>query len=112
MTAEQQHISDGCLCKECYGLAEYMILSQGHDFGLQRAPRPHDRPMRLQIVTAGSAPRHAKTFAGPIVETPCTGEMICECKRCTAQVTAAVKRGGVGSGARQPWEPRPSRRAA
>lgn len=56
---------------------------------------------RLHVVTM---PHHR--------EVPCDGTMLCSCKRCTAQRAALVQRGARGSGARQPWNPKPAGRAA
>jgi hypothetical protein len=109
-TAEQARIRDGCRCKECFGLAEHMLLSTGRDFGLPRAPRPHDPTSRLHVVTAG--PSNGITFTGPLQdEKPCTGGMLCACKRCSAEIAARVQQGGKGAGA-QPWTPRAARQAA
>jgi hypothetical protein len=105
MNDEQRWIANGCRCRECFGLAETMILSAGKDFGLPRAPRPHDGPRKLRIVTPGPAPKDAKTFEGVVpTEQLCDGSMTCACTRCESQRAALVKRGSKGSAARQPWE--------
>jgi hypothetical protein len=110
MTAEQARIRDGCRCQECWGLAEHMLLSTGRDFGLPRAPRPHDPTSRLHIVTAGAS--EGISFAGPLHDDkPCTGGMLCDCKNCSAEIAARVQR-GPGTGKQQPWSPRPARQAA
>jgi hypothetical protein len=89
MTREQKRIAEGCRCKACFGLAEYMILLVGKDFGLERAPGCHSSAARP-------------------LEDHCDGTFTCGCKRCTADRTAAAKRGPVRIPL--PWEPRPSRR--
>lgn len=102
---ERARIVGGCKCKECFGLAEVMIVSQCDDFGLPRAARPHDGPRRLRIVTPGPATKDATTFEGVVpTEQSCDGSMTCTCTRCESQRAALVKRGSKGSGARQPWE--------
>lgn len=89
----------GCRCRECYGLAEYM-LEQGKDFGLERAPG-HERA-RLRVVTV----------AGRTVMTPsCDGTMTCSCERCVGERMTRVKAQRAAN-RRQPWMPRPARAAA
>jgi hypothetical protein len=107
VTSEQKRIRDGCRCGECFWLAEHMILTTGRDFGLPRAPRPHDQAT-LRVVTANTT--DGISFTGPL-EKPCTGGMTCDCKHHRAERAGLVKRGPRET-ARQPWEPRPARRAA
>ncbi len=100
MTDEQKRIDSGCKCKQCFGLAEYMILWSGHDFGLERAPGCHPgRTVKLHVTTTGT----------PTVAPACNGLMTCPCERCVGERFEAVNRGVRPE--TQPWMPRPSRRA-
>lgn len=108
MNSEQQRIASGCKCRECFGLAETMLLESGRDFGLERAPRPHDPETRLHVVTPGIS--IGRSFAGPLaLEQPCTDEMTCDCKSC---VRDRRNRTRGGRAEHQPWMPRPARQAA
>lgn len=67
----------GCKCRECYGLAEYMLEHRGRDFGLPAT--------KITVLTYGP----------PIqsVEDLCDGTMLCQCKACTAERAARIKQG-------------------
>lgn len=70
-----------CCCRECMGLAEFMLNVTGKDYGLARA--------------SGHAPF--------LVESdPCDGSMTCACKRCEAERRARIVR--PVRPAPQPWE--------
>lgn len=115
---------DGCRCTQCWGLAEHMLEETGNDLGLPAAPGH----ARLRVVTAGSAchgyqnacvcpncvARSGKTlhtFQGAISpEQPCDGSMTCTCTQCSQERRQRVV--NASSDTRQPWQPRPARRAA
>lgn len=65
--------STGCHCRECFGLAEYMLEHHGRDFGLPRVT----------------------TFGAPLIslEDACDGSMLCSCKRCSKERAARVDAG-------------------
>lgn len=67
---------DGCKCRACYGLAEYMLDHRGSTFGL---------PPTITILT------HGPPVAS--LETMCDGSMLCPCKHCTAERAARIRQG-------------------
>ena len=73
-----------CKCKDCYGLAEYMMDLTGKDYGLKRAEgHKGDSPPMPGVKE-------------------CNGSMTCECKECSRQKQLLVtKHKGP---AKQPWE--------
>ena len=78
----------GCRCRECFGLAEFMHRLTGKDYGLPRAPG------------------HSSLL--PEELDPCDKTLTCGCARCESEReqrrAIALKR------ISQPWEPK--RRAA
>lgn len=64
---------DGCKCKACYGLAEYMLEHHGRDHGLPRIT----------------------TFGTPVIslEDACDGSMLCSCKGCSKERAERVDAG-------------------
>lgn len=101
----------GCRCWEHDpGLAAYAADPVVYERALVQA---RGKRVKLRIVTPEPIPVTAKTFDGVIpFEKPCDGSMVCDCKGCTSERTARVKRGGIGSGAPQPWRPRRRARIA
>lgn len=102
----------------CPGSTEAGCRCWEHDPGLARhAPDPEayermlarGRKATLRVVTPEPPSPTAKTFDGAIpFERPCTGSMICDCKKCTADRASRVaKPRGDGP---QPWQPRAPRR--
>lgn len=84
-----------------YGtLADYATDPDAYNAALARV-KTTLQPTRLHVVTAG-----------PSTEPTCTGTMTCNCPNCGAQVIDLVRRGSIGNGAAQPWEPRPARQRA
>lgn len=77
----------GCRCPECFTFREWALENLGDDYGLPPA--------------RGHAP----------LPDPCDGTLTCTCPSCKAGRTRLVKTARKAP-ARQPWEPRPSRRAA
>lgn len=71
-----QH-NPGCKCRECYGLAEFMLEHRGHTFGLPAT--------RITVLTHGP----------PItsLEDACDGSMLCPCRACSAERAERIKQG-------------------
>jgi hypothetical protein len=95
----------GCKCWEHDpGLAAYAPDPAAYERMLAKG-----RKTTLRVVTPEPALSTAKTFDGAIpFEKPCTGSMICDCKRCNADRAARVRKPS-GDGP-QLWKPRASRR--
>lgn len=69
--------SEGCKCRECFGLAEYMLEATGRDHGLQHT---------LRVVTPGP----------PVLmslETACDGTMVCVCRHCADERARRIRKG-------------------
>ena len=102
---------NGCRCSSCYGFAEFMDQVTGREYGLPRAPGcEHAESAKLHVLTFGKLPANAVPIPAAGDEA-CEGDdsMTCTCSRHTAERLRLVRRGGVGSGAHQPYVPRPSR---
>lgn len=78
----------GCKCRECWGLAELMA-ARGRDYGY-----------------IPPAPGHA-----PLPD-PCDSTLTCTCASCKTGRTRLVQVAPKRQPIRQPWDPRPARRAA
>lgn len=77
--------AQGCKCRECYGLAEYMLQSPaGHTYGLPVAAG-HDVPAVTDITRVR-----------------CDGTLTCACTTCASDRAARVK--SPRPAPRQPWE--------
>lgn len=64
---------DGCKCRECFGLAEYLEAQGLSSRGLPRAPG--HKPVSLRVVTLGPDDQ-------AVTEVPCIGGYVCECPVC------------------------------
>jgi len=94
----------GCRCVEHDpGLAAYAPDRGAYERVLAKA-----RKTSLRIVTRDQNPT-VHSFDGVIpVEKPCTGSMVCDCEKCSAERADRVaKPSGDGP---QPWKPRRARR--
>lgn len=84
----------GCKCRHCYGLAEYMAHLTGREYGLPAAPG-HTTQLTLVAMPG---------------ETLCNGRLDCQCKNCRTDraqhLRLAQQRQDEDD---QPWMPRPSR---
>lgn len=77
--------TDGCRCRECFGLAEFMLQATGSTHGL---PRLEASPVARKSVLS-------------VVDT-CTGTMTCECPVCSQERSERMSR--PRKRVRQPWE--------
>jgi hypothetical protein len=80
--------AQGCRCRECFGLAEFMLQVTGNAHGLPRAPGHN------------TAPEPQKATLRPVEA--CNGTMVCECQRCAQERSERVRR--PPKQPKQPWE--------
>ena len=85
-------MSNDCRCPQCFGLREYMLQLTGKDYGLPRAPGHN--VVEIPI--------------GPV----CDGTYECACPKCVKQRRQAAEKARQVTHIRQPWEPKPAKRAA
>lgn len=85
---QQDH--DGCRCRECWGLAEYMLATTGRDHGLPRAPG------------------HITARLDELDAPACDHTLTCPCATCQQERVAAIHRQWERrrKPPRQPWEAR------
>lgn len=76
-----------------------------HDSGLAAHAADPDAYERALASVRGSL-RLSVVTLGPTVEVPCTGGMLCGCKRCSAATAARVRRGAEGGGRSSPFKVR------
>jgi hypothetical protein len=79
--------ANGCRCRECMGLAEYMRDLTGRDHGLP----PIEAPLRAVPVPLAPVER-------------CDGSFTCECPSCSEERAERIRAPRVN--VRQPWEPK------
>lgn len=81
---------DGCRCRECYGLREYMLEHTG---------RHHDLP---------TAPGHLTVALHELDQPVCSGILTCPCPICQQERVASIHRHRQQRQRppRQPWETR------
>lgn len=87
MPKPRREAMQGCKCRECFTLAEYLLEETGTDFGLPRA-KGHDY----------------------VDLDPCTGSLTCTCQKCEKERAKLIRLGP--KRVQNPWEVRPARRAA
>ena len=74
-----------CRCRDCFGLAEHMLLLTGKNYGLK------------------AAPGHSSANHQPLTDTPaCDQSMTCPCKACATERSKLVVLRH--KPVRQPWE--------
>lgn len=69
--------SEGCRCRQCFGLFEHMLGTTGRTHGLE--------PTRVEVFTFGPEVVSLEDF--------CRGTMLCECRRCSAERAERVNNG-------------------
>ncbi len=76
---------DGCRCRECFGLAEYMTALTGQEYGIAAANgcAPLSAPATLRVA--------------------CSGSMVCTCDDCEADRLKLMRERNQQA-ARQPWQ--------
>jgi hypothetical protein len=79
--------ANGCRCRECMGLTEYMRDLTGRDYGLP----PTEAPLR-------AVPLHLSPSE------PCDGSFTCECPSCAQERSERVRR--PPKAPKQPWQVR------
>jgi hypothetical protein len=79
------HATEGCKCKECFGLTEFMRDLTGRDYGLP----PTEAPLRAVPLPLSPVER-------------CDGSFTCDCSSCAQERSERVRR--PPKAAKQPWE--------
>jgi hypothetical protein len=81
------HATEGCKCRECFGLTEFMRELTGRDYGLP----PTEAPLRAVPLPLSPVER-------------CDGSFTCGCSSCAQERSERVRR--PPKEPRQPWQVR------